>query len=87
MQQDSPDAASLATSLAALKDRTFLLGPGFIDAGLAGVGFSATERNLIRSKSSWLPARGAGLRPGVEAEGSKEAKIYAAEPPSDRPAT
>ena len=30
LRQDSPDAASLAVSLAALKDWTFLLGPGFI---------------------------------------------------------
>ncbi len=30
LRQDSPDAADLAVSLAALKDWTFLLGPGFI---------------------------------------------------------
>ena len=30
LRQDDPDAASLAVSLAALKDWTFLLGPGFI---------------------------------------------------------
>jgi hypothetical protein len=30
LRQDSPDAASLAVSLAAIKDWTFLLGPGFI---------------------------------------------------------
>jgi hypothetical protein len=30
LRQDSPDAGSLATSLAAIKDWTFLLGPGFI---------------------------------------------------------
>jgi Domain of unknown function (DUF4386) len=29
LRQDSPDAADLAVSLAALKDWTFLLGPGF----------------------------------------------------------
>ena len=30
LRQDSPDASSLAVSLAAIKDWTFLLGPGFI---------------------------------------------------------
>jgi Domain of unknown function (DUF4386) len=30
LRQDDPDAASLAVSLAAIKDWTFLLGPGFI---------------------------------------------------------
>jgi uncharacterized protein DUF4386 len=30
LRQDSPDASTLAVSLAALKDWTFLLGPGFI---------------------------------------------------------
>ena len=30
LRQDSPDAADLAVSLAALKDWTFLFGPGFI---------------------------------------------------------
>ena len=30
LRQDSPDASALAVSLAALKDWTFLLGPGFI---------------------------------------------------------
>jgi hypothetical protein len=30
LRQDSPDAADLAVSLAAIKDWTFLLGPGFI---------------------------------------------------------
>jgi hypothetical protein len=30
VRQDSPDAADLAVSLAALEDWTFLLGPGFI---------------------------------------------------------
>jgi hypothetical protein len=30
LRQDAPDAADLAVSLAALKDWTFLLGPGFI---------------------------------------------------------
>ena len=30
LRQDSPDAADLAVSLAALKDWTFLFGPGLI---------------------------------------------------------
>jgi hypothetical protein len=30
LRQDSPDAADLAVSLAALKDWTFLLGPGMV---------------------------------------------------------
>ena len=30
LQEDSPEAADLAVSLAAIKDWTFLLGPGFI---------------------------------------------------------
>ena len=36
LRQDAPDAGSLAVSLAAIKDWTFLLGPGFI--GVLGTG-------------------------------------------------
>jgi hypothetical protein len=51
LRQDDPDASALAVSLAAIKDWTFLLGPGFI----VGVGVGAV---------AWYLSRRQGLQAG-----------------------
>jgi hypothetical protein len=56
LRQDSPDAADLAVSLAALKDWTFLLGPGFI----VGVG-NGLILGYLMYKSGLVPLAVLGL--------------------------
>ena len=56
LRQDSPDAAALAVSLAALKDWTFLLGPGFIVGWGNGLilGYLMYSSRLVPRGMAWL---------------------------------
>ena len=56
LRQDSPDAADLAVSLAALKDWTFLLGPGFIVGWGNGLilGYLMYSSQLVPRQMAWL---------------------------------
>jgi hypothetical protein len=63
LRQDSPDAASLAVSLAALKDWTFLLGPGFIVGWGNGLilGYLMYRSELVPRAATWLGLIGGPL--------------------------
>jgi Domain of unknown function (DUF4386) len=56
LRQDSPDAADLAVSLAALKDWTFLFGPGFIVPFGNGLilGYLMYSSGLVPRRMAWL---------------------------------
>ena len=63
LRHDDPDAGSLATSLAALKDWTFLLGPGFmvgIGNGLI-LGYLMYRSGLVPRQLAWLGLIGGPL--------------------------
>jgi Domain of unknown function (DUF4386) len=63
LRQDSPDAASLAVSLAALKDWTFLLGPGFIVGWGNGLilAYLMYRSELVPRAATWLGLIGGPL--------------------------
>ena len=63
LRKDSPDAASLAVSLAALKDWTFLLGPGFIVGWGNGLilGYLMYSSRLVPRGMAWLGLIGGPL--------------------------
>jgi hypothetical protein len=63
LRQDSPDAGSLAVSLAALKDWTFLLGPGFIVGWGNGLilGYLMYRSELVPRAATWLGLIGGPL--------------------------
>jgi hypothetical protein len=63
LRQDSPNAASLAVSLAALKDWTFLLGPGFIVGWGNGLilGYIMYRSELVPRRAAWLGLIGGPL--------------------------
>src|SRR5215216_3287168 len=63
LRQDSPDAGSLAVSLAALKDWTFLLGPGFIVGWGNGLilGYLMYRSELVPRAATWLGLVGGPL--------------------------
>jgi Domain of unknown function (DUF4386) len=63
LRQDSPDAADLAVSLAALKDWTFLLGPGFIVPFGNGLilGYLMYTSGLVPRRMAWLGLIGGPL--------------------------
>src|SRR5918994_3224086 len=63
LRQDSPDAADLAVSLAALKDWTFLFGPGFtvpVGNGLI-LGYLMYRSGLVPRRMAWLGMIGGPL--------------------------
>jgi hypothetical protein len=63
LRQDSPDAADLAVSLAALKDWTFLFGPGFtvpFGNGLI-LGYLMYKSGLVPPRMAWLGLIGGPL--------------------------
>ncbi len=63
LRQDSPDAAELAVSLAALKDWTFLFGPGFtvpLGNGLI-LGYLMYRSGLVPRRMAWLGLVGGPL--------------------------
>jgi hypothetical protein len=63
LRQDSPDAADLAVSLAALKDWTFLFGPGFtvpLGNGLI-LGYLMYRSGLVPRRMAWLGMVGGPL--------------------------
>jgi uncharacterized protein DUF4386 len=63
LRQDSPDAGDLAVSLAALKDWTFLLGPGFIVGWGNGLilGYLMYSSRLVPRSMAWLGLIGGPL--------------------------
>jgi Domain of unknown function (DUF4386) len=63
LRQDSPDAADLAVSLAALKDWTFLFGPGFIVPFGNGLilGYLMYRSGLVPRRMAWLGLVGGPL--------------------------
>jgi hypothetical protein len=63
LRQDSPDAADLAVSLAALKDWTFLLGPGLIVPFGNGLilGYLMYSSGLVPRRMAWLGLIGGPL--------------------------
>jgi hypothetical protein len=63
LRQDSPDAADLAVSLAALKDWTFLFGPGFIVPFGNGLilGYLMYSSGLVPRRMAWLGLIGGPL--------------------------
>lgn len=63
LRQDSPDAADLAVSLAALKDWTFLFGPGFIVPWGNGLilGYLMYRSGLVPRRMAWLGLVGGPL--------------------------
>jgi Domain of unknown function (DUF4386) len=63
LRQDSPDASTLAVSLAALKDWTFLLGPGFIVGWGNGLilGYLMYRSGLVPRWMAWLGLIGGPL--------------------------
>lgn len=63
LRQDSPDAADLAVSLAALKDWTFLFGPGFIVPFGNGLilGYLMYRSGLVPRSMAWLGLVGGPL--------------------------
>jgi hypothetical protein len=63
LRQDSPDAADLAVSLAALKDWTFLFGPGFIVPFGNGLilGYLMYSSGLVPRRLAWLGLIGGPL--------------------------
>ena len=56
LRQDSPDAADLAVSLAALKDWTFLFGPGLVVPFGNGLilGYLMYKSGLVPRRMAWL---------------------------------
>jgi hypothetical protein len=63
LRQDAPDAADLAVSLAALKDWTFLFGPGFtvpLGNGLI-LGYLMYRSGLVPRRMAWLGMIGGPL--------------------------
>ena len=63
LQEDSPEAADLAVSLAAIKDWTFLLGPGFI-VGIGNgliLGYLMYRSGLVPRGMTWLGLIGGPL--------------------------
>jgi hypothetical protein len=63
LRQDSPDASDLAVSLAALKDWTFLLGPGFVVPFGNGLilGYLMYKSRLVPGWMPWLGLIGGPL--------------------------
>jgi hypothetical protein len=63
LRQDSPDAADLAVSLAALKDWTFLFGPGLIVPFGNGLilGYLMYTSGLVPRRMAWLGLVGGPL--------------------------
>jgi hypothetical protein len=63
LRQDSPDAADLAVSLAALKDWTFLFGPGLIVPFGNGLilGYLMYSSGLVPRRVAWLGLIGGPL--------------------------
>jgi hypothetical protein len=63
MRHDAPDAADLAVSLAALKDWTFLLGPGLIVPWGNGLilGYLMYKSGLVPRRMAWLGLIGGPL--------------------------
>lgn len=63
LRQDSPDSSALAVSLAALKDWTFLLGPGFIVGWGNGLilGYLMYKSRLVPRGMAWLGLIGGPL--------------------------
>jgi Domain of unknown function (DUF4386) len=63
LRQDSPDAADLAVSLAALKDWSFLLGPGFVVPFGNGLilGYLMYKSGLVPRRMTWLGLVGGPL--------------------------
>ena len=63
LRQDSPGAADLAVSLAALKDWTFLFGPGFIVPWGNGLilGYLMYSSRLVPRRMAWLGLIGGPL--------------------------
>jgi len=63
LRQDSPDAADLAVSLAALKDWTFLFGPGLVVPFGNGLilGYLMYSSGLVPRRMAWLGLVGGPL--------------------------
>lgn len=63
LRQDSPDAGDLAVSLAALKDWTFLLGPGLVVPFGNGLilGYLMYKSELVPPRMAWLGLIGGPL--------------------------
>jgi Domain of unknown function (DUF4386) len=63
LRHDSPDAADLAVSLAALKDWSFLLGPGFVVPFGNGLilGYLMYASGLVPRRMTWLGLIGGPL--------------------------
>jgi hypothetical protein len=63
LRQDSPDAADLAVSLAALKDWTFLFGPGLVVPFGNGLilGYLMYRSGLVPRRMTWLGLIGGPL--------------------------
>ena len=63
LRHDSPDAADLAVSLAAMKDWTFLLGPGFIVGWGNGLilAYIMYRSGLVPRRATWLGLIGGPL--------------------------
>lgn len=63
LRQDSPDAAELAVSLAALKDWSFLFGPGFVVPFGNGLilGYLMYKSGLVPRRMTWLGLVGGPL--------------------------
>ena len=63
LRQDSPDAADMAVSLAALKDWTFLFGPGLIVPFGNGLilGYLMYRSGLVPPRMAWLGMIGGPL--------------------------
>ena len=63
LRQDSPDAADLAVSLAALKDWTFLFGPGFLVPFGNGLilGYLMYSSGLVPRRMAWFGLIGGPL--------------------------
>ena len=63
LRQDSPDAADLAVSLAALKDWTFLFGPGLVVPFGNGLilGYLMYKSGLVPRRMAWLGLIGGPL--------------------------
>ena len=63
LRQDSPDSGDLAVSLAALKDWTFLLGPGLVVPFGNGLilGYLMYKSELVPPRMAWLGLIGGPL--------------------------
>ena len=85
LRQDTPDAADLAVSLAALKDWTFLLGPGFIVGWGNGLilGYLMYSSRLVpRGWRGWDSSEGRSSSSGGSAACSTGGTQAARCPPS-----